>query len=955
MRLPSAPDAPAVQAARAHPLRAMLALLAMSAGMLAADGPGARAATFTNFENQQVHPLALSADGARLFAVNTPDNRLTVYSVTPAGLVIEAEVPVGLDPVSVRPRGATEVWVVNHLSDDISIVDLGSMNVRATLAVGDEPTDVVFAGTAGRAFVCVSQEDAIKIYDPAQLGTAPTVVPLFGSDPRALAVSADGLKVYAAVFESGNRTSIISATEVGAGGGPPPPNPPKLPALPPPPPVGLILFWDGSHWMDETGTKNWETVVSIPYTLPDDDVAELDANAPVPAPRYFTGVGTLNYNLTVNPVTGLVYVPNIESFNLTRFEPNVRGRFAHNRISVIDPGPGTVTPVHLNPHINYAVSPGPPAEVALSLSQANGGDWDAAGDHLYLAALGSGTLAVLDRAGVVTARVPVGEGPTAAAVDDARERVYVLNRFTNTVALVSTTSLTKTGEVSLGFNPEPSVITEGRRFLYDARLSSAHGDLACASCHAFSQFDNIAWDLGDPQGALAPSGQAGIPAFHPMKGPMSTQSLRGLNGTAPFHWRGDRTGFNAFNGAFQSLMGLAAPLSNGDMQKFTDFILTVTYPPNPNQNLDRTYPTAAAPAGSAERGRVQFTQIPHDGPARCQNCHDSQPAGQPFRVAPGMTPVLIPANALQESQAFKVPHLRNLYEKTGFTDAAGPQKRGFGFIHDGSTDNIFNFLLSPVFQFANNQQRTDVEAFMLSFDTGTAPTVGVQQTVDAQNRNDAAVVARIALLVARADLGDIDLVVKGRLNGEARGWLYQAGLFAGDRVSEAALSEGDLRSLATGNGGEFTYTGVPPGNGLRIGLDRDGDTWRDRDELDAGTNPADPNSFPGSAAVHDPGPAGGAMTAALERPAQNPVPAAGTSISFTVSEPADVQVAVFDAQGRVVRELLPRSRQQGTVSLPWNGRADDGQAVPSGVYFYKLEATGAGRKVVRTERLVLVR
>ena len=49
---------------------------------------------------------------------------------------------------------------------------------------------------------------------------------------------------------------------------------------------------------------------------------------------------------------------------------------------------------------------------------------------------------------------------------------------------------------------------------------------------------------------------------------------------------------------------------------------------------------------------------------------------------------------------------------------------------------------------------------------------------------------------------------------------------------EAALSEGDLRSLATGNGGEFTYTGVPPGNGLRIGIDRDGDTWRDRDELD---------------------------------------------------------------------------------------------------------------------------
>ncbi|MDZ4804038.1 MAG: hypothetical protein SGI90_04125, partial [Candidatus Eisenbacteria bacterium] len=137
--------------------------------------------TFTNFESHPIHPLALSADGTRLFACNTPDNRLTIYRITPEGLSIEAEVPVGLEPVAVRVRNATEVWVVNHLSDNISIVDLMTMNVRVTLPVGDEPTDVVFAGTAGRAFVCVSQEDAIKIWDPANLMTPPLVVPLFGS------------------------------------------------------------------------------------------------------------------------------------------------------------------------------------------------------------------------------------------------------------------------------------------------------------------------------------------------------------------------------------------------------------------------------------------------------------------------------------------------------------------------------------------------------------------------------------------------------------------------------------------------------------------------------------------------------------------------------------------------------------------------------------------------------
>jgi hypothetical protein len=40
---------------------------------------------------------------------------------------------------------------------------------------------------------------------------------------------------------------------------------------------------------------------------------------------------------------------------------------------------------------------------------------------------------------------------------------------------VSTATLQKTAEVSLGFQPEPAAVTTGRKFLYDARLSSGHG------------------------------------------------------------------------------------------------------------------------------------------------------------------------------------------------------------------------------------------------------------------------------------------------------------------------------------------------------------------------------------------------------------------------------------------------------------------------------------------------
>jgi hypothetical protein len=41
-----------------------------------------------------------------------------------------------------------------------------------------------------------------------------------------------------------------------------------------------------------------------------------------------------------------------------------------------------------------------------------------------------------------------------------------------------------------------------------------------------------------------------------------------------------------------------------------------------------------------------------------------------------------------------------------------------------------------------------------------------------------------------------------------------------------------------------TFTCAPLGSGQRIGIDRDGDGAFDRDELDGGSNPADPASLP---------------------------------------------------------------------------------------------------------------
>ena len=130
-------------------------------------------ADFVTFESGQVRPLALSPDGTQALRGNTPDDRLEIFDVTAAGLThARPSVPVGLEPVAVAVRSASEVWVVNHLSDSVSIVDVAADPPRVvrTLLVGDEPRDIVFAGPGGsRAFITTAHRGQQRT-DPSIAG-----------------------------------------------------------------------------------------------------------------------------------------------------------------------------------------------------------------------------------------------------------------------------------------------------------------------------------------------------------------------------------------------------------------------------------------------------------------------------------------------------------------------------------------------------------------------------------------------------------------------------------------------------------------------------------------------------------------------------------------------------------------------------------------------------------------
>ena len=65
----------------------------------------------------------------RLLIPRDPDDgRDVILEIKAGGLTLAASVPVGLEPVAVAVRDDKEVWVVNHLSDSVSVVDVSSLH-----------------------------------------------------------------------------------------------------------------------------------------------------------------------------------------------------------------------------------------------------------------------------------------------------------------------------------------------------------------------------------------------------------------------------------------------------------------------------------------------------------------------------------------------------------------------------------------------------------------------------------------------------------------------------------------------------------------------------------------------------------------------------------------------------------------------------------------------------------
>ena len=798
----------------------------------------AMAAPFAHFEGRHTHPIALTPDGTRLLALNTPDARLSVFDVSYGANVepvLIAEVPVGLEPVSLRARNNDEVWVVNEVSDSVSVVSLSRGVVIETLRCPDEPADVVFA--QGKAFVSCARNNLLRVFD-AETRAELSGIALNGLNPRALTTDATGTKVYVAFQLSGNGTTILPASAA-----PPQPAPTNT-NLPAPPKTALIVPANDPR---------------ISFRVVDRDVAEVSATLRR-VQRYFADAGTSLFDLALRPGTDELWVANTEALNLTRFEPNLKGHFADNRVTRLLLVGGGVTPFDLNPGLDYALLPNPAAQ-SNALAQPTSIVFSADGSNAWVAAFASDRVAKLNATdATVLARVDVRvpttagsrqmRGPRGLALHEGMQRLYVLNKLANSISVIDTVTATLLAEVPAGsYDPTPLAVKDGRGFLFDARLSG-NGTTSCGTCHLDGDRDGLAWDLGDPNGEMTNVIGANLAihdtrpqtrVMHPMKGPMVTQTLRGLSANQLLHWRGDRATLRHFNPTFRDLMG-GSLIPDADMDALKAYLDTLRHHPNPNRNLDNTLP-ATFEGGNPTRGRSLF--IIHNN--HCGVCH-VLPTGSDNNVDD--------LRNIAGTQFIKTPSLQTVYQRALLDTRAGAANvTGFGLGHDGSAGRQF----LPTVHFyeldeLTGQDFADVTSFLFCFETGTAPAVGFSRTVTPANAGDATIANDLTTLEAQARGTNVcDVVSRGRVAGDWRQFFYDRSLqlYRSDRAVELPRTRADLLALLDQEDA-LTFLGTLPGDGPRLGGDRNGNGVRDADEprlfLSFTTLPASVRlSWPGTA------------------------------------------------------------------------------------------------------------
>ncbi|HVP31815.1 MAG TPA: hypothetical protein VMW35_21915 [Myxococcota bacterium] len=722
-------------------------LLALAAGSnLGADCsppstvtlPASGSALFTS---PQTNPLALSADGTRLYVANTTSGSLSIVDVSSPAAPVELEkIKVGMDPVGVAVRPKIDpadpnedelVFVTNHISDSVSVVSRTRGEVVQTIeafdadgvTTTDEPVGIAFASPY-RAFVSLDQPNQVMVLDLDAAGHATigaTRLTITAQAPRALAVASG--KLFVAAFESDDQTEMPTCSPTDTRTLDPDPNAfdqgcqfklriAKAFSVSP------LSFTADTLFQFATGPNIGGRVIHD-GDIPDRDVFVFDADTLAPLASV-SGVSTLLYGMAVGNGGTRVYVTSTNARNVNNGLQALGNQMFENRLSYLDCTSGCnglSAPVQVDLD---AAAPGA-ATFPTPYGIAASGDGatlvaTAAGSDGVAGWNGESGLFTLSASGSVLGRVRVGAIPQGVALrsgpSGAAQTAFVLNTVDSTISSVDVSdpsSPSVLATLAVGSDPTPAAVKRGRIAFSSARGSTS-GAFSCESCHPNGNTDQLLWTIN----TIAGPGSTDPGGVRPE--PRTTMPIRGLRDTLPLHWdgslgdpiagafvpgdtapdcslaNGDLACFrHLVNASLAGVMcaqpscavgpsGLAGAFTNQERDDLATFLGSVSFPPSP-----RRRPDDALSAAARQGMRAFFTDDDLQGVAH--NVGPSLLGFAPVTCADNTAgchalPLTVSTNSRSVGR-FDAPSIRGLWDRwTIFSDGLMSSEEGMALAQD---------------------------------------------------------------------------------------------------------------------------------------------------------------------------------------------------------------------------------------------------------------------------------
>ncbi len=597
-----------------------------------------------NFESPHSRPIVVHPDEDRVYVVNTPSDTVDVLDTETYEIL--DRIRVGIEPVSIgiKPDG-TEIWVSNHVSDSVSVIDADTSSttyhqILHTIQVFDEetkstrfdePVSIAFVDDE-KAYVALSSTNEIAVVDVASRAVTDRLT-VTAQDPRAMVVR-DG-RLYVIPFESNNQTGVSGCL---------PENMDTDPNCTFDADAHVVNAPDGNA---QSLSLNYILDIVRDSRFPDRDLYVFDTETDELVEIVDT-LGTLLYGIAVDS-DGNVFVAQAEARNDANGKagteshglPELENRAFLNQITKVDcTGDTCGTPefIDLEPlppdHPERDEALATPFAIQISDDDSTIVVTAAASDKVFTMDADTGD--VLDQ--VLVGSIP--RGLTLISNDDGElEHAWVLNALANTVSVLDVTDPEDLSVLQIIELEDPSdpILKQGR-IAFNSADASSTGTFSCASCHPDGHTDQLLWVLETP---LCDVGCDQIQ-------PRLVQDVRGLRGTAPYHWDGipgdpfggintssietyvepncdiddeESCTLHLIDGSLKTTMcnqddctvndeDKAGHLSAEDRTAMSKYLLSVPYPPS----VERPYDNSVTELGMEGIRDFHFNE-------QCGNCH----------------------------------------------------------------------------------------------------------------------------------------------------------------------------------------------------------------------------------------------------------------------------------------------------------------------------------------------